>query len=365
MVKAMTHMERCVASLKDEPVDRLSVYPIICGLNRRLLSPPVTYVEWSDDPKKCAAGFVATQRAFDLDWCIGLMDLSVCAHDLGAKVRMDEQNTPFVVEPAIKTVEDYEKLQVPDVKKGRCGIIIEATRLFSNELKNEVICAGFLEGPLLILTQSAGAEKVFLDMFNNPSAVHKALTTITELDSDMVKAFGKTGCQGLAWDILWGGYSCLGDKEYAEFEANDKYQFKLNKVVADSGMALVIHNCTDIPHMDTQVKVMKPVLFSMAYYPLIPGSLSAREVIEKGYADNCLIGGNIDPLQFVRATKEQIQKTTMNLCQEVRTALCARGMHSRYVIASGCEVPPSITTKLENCKEVADTTKQYGQVECG
>jgi len=34
------------------------------------------------------------------------------------------------------------------------------------------------------------------------------------------------------------------------------------------------------------------------------------------------------------------------------------------VVASGCEVPPSLTTKMENIKMVVDTTKKYGQVTC-
>ncbi len=33
----------------------------------------------------------------------------------------------------------------------------------------------------------------------------------------------------------------------------------------------------------------------------------------------------------------------MKLIQEVKTALCQRGLHSRYVIASGCEVPPAVS----------------------
>jgi len=365
MVKAMNHLERCMASITDQPVDHLTAYPIACGVNRRLLSVPTTYAEWASDPKKFAAAFVAGQKYFDYDWTFGLMDLSVCASDLGAKVRMDEQNTPFVTDPVIKTPEDYEKLTVPDVTKGRCGVLVEGTRLFVEQLKNTIVCAGFLEGPLLVLTQSAGAEKVFMDMYNNRSAVHKALETITELDAEMVNAFSTTGCAGLAWDYLWGSYSCLGDKEYDEFEGQWKYGGRLNKMTADKGMAFCIHNCADLPHLDTQIKAMKPVIYSMAYYPLIPGSPSPKEVIAKGYCDGTLVGGNIDPQQFVRASVEKIQLTTMNLLQEVKTALCAKGLHSRYVIASGCEVPPALITKLENIKEVVDTTKKYGQVECG
>jgi uroporphyrinogen decarboxylase len=102
----------------------------------------------------------------------------------------------------------------------------------------------------------------------------------------------------------------------------------------------------------------------MAYYPLIPGSPAPKEVIGKGYADKCLIGGEIDPQLFVRGTPEKMQQTTMKLVQEVKTALCARGLHSRYCIASGCEVPPSVTTKLENIATCVETVKKYGQVDC-
>ena len=84
----------------------------------------------------------------------------------------------------------------------------------------------------------------------------------------------------------------------------------------------------------------------------------------KGYADNCLLAGNIDPQAFIRYSNEKIERTTINLLQEVKTALCAKGLNSRYVIASGCEVPPSLTTKMENIKTVIDTTKKYGQVTC-
>jgi uroporphyrinogen decarboxylase len=359
---AMSHIERAMASITNQPVDRLSVYPIACGVNRKLLSTPTTYSEWCSDPRKFAEAAIAGYKYFDWDWYFGLMDLSVMAADVGSGVRFDEQNTPYVVDPLVKKPEDYEKIQVPDVKKGRCGVIIEGTKLFAERLGKDIITAGFIEGPLLALTQTAGAEKVFMDMYNHRSAVHKALKTFTQFDADFTKAFATTSAPGLCWDYLWGSYSCLGDQEYEEFEA--QYARQLNKLTADVGKAFCIHNCADLPHLDTQVKAFKPVIYSMAYYPLIPGSPSPKEAIGKGYADNCLLAGNIDPQAFIRFSTEKIEKVTIDLLQEVKTALCARGLHSRYVVASGCEVPPALATKMENIKTVVDTTKKYGQIEC-
>ncbi len=362
MTDGMTHVERVMAAITNEKADRLPVYPIACGVNRKLLNggKGVSYRDWCHDPKLFAQAFIEGQKYFDFDMAIGLMDLSVMAGDLGAHVRMDEQNTPFVDKHIVNSLEDYEKFEVPDIKKGRSGVLIEGTRLFSKALAGQVITAGFLEGPLLALSQTAGAERMFMDMFTDPSAIHKALKVITDYDAEMVKAFGTTGCNGLCWDYLWANYSCLGDAEYGEFES--PYAQKLNKLTGENGMALAIHNCADLPHLDTQIKKFKPAIYSMAYYPLIPGSPSASEVIEKGYADNCLVGGQIDPQLFIRGTVEKISKVTSDLCHEVKTALCKRGLNSRYCIASGCEVPPDINTKLENIKAVVDVTKKEGRL---
>ena len=361
MADTMNHMERAGAALGNNPVDRFVTYPIACGVNRKLLNggKGIKYSEWAHDAKLYAAAFIEGQKYFDFDFAIGLMDLSVMAGDLGARVRMDDQNTPFVDKTVVNGIEDYEKFQVPDIKKGRSSVLLEGTGIFAKALAGNVITAGFLEGPLLALSQSAGAERLFMDMFTNPTAVHAALRTMTAYDEEMVKAFGKTGVAGLCWDYLWGNYSCLGDAEYEEFEA--KYARGLNKLTWDCGMAMCIHNCADLPHLKTQVTDYKPAIYSMAYYPLIPGSPSATKVIEDGFADNCLIGGQIDPQLFIRGSVEKISKVTADLCQEVKTALCKRGLNSKYCIASGCEVPPDMSTKIENIKAVVDTVKKVGQ----
>lgn len=358
MVAPMNHMERGLAALAGEEVDRLTTYPIACGVCRKLIPGNVTYEQWANDPKLFAEAFILGQRTFDFDFAIGLMDLSVMAGDLGAHVRMDEENTPFVDEHIVHSVEDYEKLEVPDIRKGRSNVLLEGTKIFADALKGEVITAGFLEGPLLALSQSAGAERMFMDMFTSPSAIHKAMETTVAYDTEMIKAFGQTGVNGLCWDYLWANYSCLGDAEYKEFESD--YALKLNDIVKEEGMAVCIHNCADLPHLDTQVKLFKPAIYSMAYYPLIPGSPSPTEVIEKGYADNCLMAGQIDPQLFIRGSEEKITKVTADLCQEVKTALCKKGLKSTYCISSGCEVPPDIGTKMENIKAVVEATKKYG-----
>ncbi len=354
----MTPKERAIAALNNEEADRLSAYPIACGVCRKLIGDgTMTYSDWVSDPVKFAQAFIAGQQKFGFDFCIGLMDLSVMAGDMGAHVRMDNQNTPFIDQH----IEDYETLQVPDIKKGRTNVLIEGTKLFCDKLNDEVVTSSFIEGPLLAVSQSVGAEKMFMDMFTDPDIVHKAVKVTTEYDLEIIKGFAETGVQAICYDYLWANYAVLGDKEYADFEGDVAAPI-INKATNDNGMAVAIHNCSDLPHLDMQISKFKPALYSMAYYPLIDGSPDAVEVIEKGYADNCLIAGQLDPQLFMRATYEKTYDATRDLCQNVKTALCKRGLNGRYCISSGCEVPPDETCKLENITAVMDAVKEHGKL---
>ena len=357
----MTPYERAIATLNNEPVDEYAAYPLVCGLQRRLLPGTVTYKQWATDSDLCAQSYIEGFNKWKFPFTVTLEDLSVTAHDLGANVRMDSENTPFVDGHIIHDMEDYDKIQAPDVTQGRTGHLIRMNHKVVEGLKGNSFVIAFLEGPLLTLSQSAGAERLFMDMFTDPAPVHRALEQTTKMCCDACDKIAEAGVQGMCWDYLWGNYACLGDPEYAEFEG-DKYAKACNDKVRELGMGLGIHNCADLPHLDTQVKKFGVDMYSMAYYPLIPGSPTAAEVIEQGYGDKCLMMGNIDPQLFVRASTEQITKVTADLCQEVKTALCKKGLNSRYCISSGCEVPPDLETKLENVDAVMAAVHEYGKM---
>ena len=361
-MKEMTPYERAIAAIQNEPVDELACAPLAIGVCRRLMEQKVTYRDWATNPALAAESFVKGVEQWKMPYTVTLVDLSITAADLGAHVRMDTENTPFVDNHIIHTPEDYEKIECPDVTKGRVGTLIEMNRLLAEKMNKRSFHIGFLEGPLLTLTQAGGAEQVFMDMFTEPSTVHKALKETTKMCCAGAEKMAEAGVEGLCWDYLWANYSCLGDPEYGEFEG-DKYAKACNDKVRELGIGLGIHNCADLPHLDTQVKKFGVDMYSMAYYPLIPGSPTATEVIDNGYADKCLMMGNIDPQMFMRSSVEQISTTTKDLCQEVKTALCRRGLNSRYCISSGCEVPPDLETRLENVTAVMDATHQYGRMQ--
>ncbi|MBQ8644537.1 MAG: hypothetical protein IJ469_07765 [Candidatus Methanomethylophilaceae archaeon] len=362
MVAPMTPYERALATLNNEPIDELAAYPLACGLQRRLLPGTVTYKEWATDAKLCAQSYVEGYNKWKFPFTVTLEDLSVTAHDLGAHVRMDSENTPFIDGHIIHEMEDYEKITAPDVTKGRTGHLIQMNSMIAPQLKDKSFLIAFLEGPLLTLSQSAGAERLFMDMFTDPAPVHKALEQTTKMCCDAVEKIGEAGCQGMCWDYLWGNYSVLGDAEYGEFEG-DKYAKATNEATRKAGIGLGIHNCSDMPHLETQIKKFGVDVYSLAYYPLVPECPTMTKVIEDGYADNCTIFGNLDPQIFMRSTYDEVVGKTKDLCEEMKTAMAARGLNSHVAVASGCEVPPDLECKIENITAVMEATHQYGQMQ--
>ena len=360
MVKEMTPYERALATLANEEVDELAAYPLACGLQRRLLPGTVTYKEWATDAKKCAQSFVEGYNKWKFPFTVTLEDLSVTAHDLGANVRLDSENTPFVDGHIIHSLEDYEKIQCPDVTKGRTGHLIEMNRLVAPQLKDKSFVIAFLEGPLLTLSQATGAERLFMDMFTDPAPIHKAMEETTKMCCTAVEKIGETGVQGMCWDYLWANYSVLGDTEYGEFEGN-KYAKATNEATRKAGLGLGIHNCSDMPHLDTQIKKFGVDVYSLAYYPLVPECPNMTKIIEDGYADNCTIFGNLDPQIFMRSSYDDVVAKTKDLCQEAKTAMCKRGLKSHFVVASGCEVPPDLECKIDNITAVMEATHEYGR----
>lgn len=362
MVKEMTAYERAIASINNEPVDRLPCYPLAGATYRKLISNPCTLREMSQDPHLAAQCFITGAQRYDLEFTVTLADLAVQANDYGAEIRMDEENTPFVTGHVVHSMEDYEKFQPLDVDKGRIKFLIDFNREIASAIKDKSYLAVHVEGPLLALSQSVGAERLFMDMFTDSAPVHKALMNTTETCSRILAKLSETtDAPAVLWNFLWGNYSVLGDAEYHEFEANDKYAKRLIKETRAAGLGFAIHNCADMPHLDTQIKEYGADVYSLANYKLNESSPTATKVIEGGYADDCLIDGNLDPQIFARGTPAQVEAATKELCQEVKTAMCKRGLNSRWCIGSGCEIPPEVSTPIENVDALVAAVRKYGR----
>ena len=136
----MTSFQRVAAALSHQEADHVPVYPILCGINRKLVD--ATYEKWATDAETCAAGFLKTAELFDLDCLVTLIDLSIECDAWGQKLIFPENEAPHpdYSDPVIREIEDYAKMMGGDLKAMRESMRPMAeTTVRSNILLSQIV----------------------------------------------------------------------------------------------------------------------------------------------------------------------------------------------------------------------------------
>ncbi|WNY25603.1 uroporphyrinogen decarboxylase family protein [Methanolapillus millepedarum] len=357
----MSHKDRVFGALGDKKVDRLPCYPLACGITRKFV--PASYKEYATNPKVFSDSAYAAVKYLDVDTFVGLTDLSVTSADVGAGVSYPEEDTPSTT----GHLHEYDEIVIPEIKKGtRIYNHIQAGKQALEKLHRDEINAPFVafhEGPLLTLTQAMGADRVLHDMSTNPKEVHKALDRITDFVCDISTQFFEEGAaDAICVDNLWSNNVIMSADQYWEFDGKYVYDRQI-PIFKKHNAPYVIHNCADAVHFDIQIRKFGTSLYSYAYYEKNrnKGSKNYADLIP-AYSDICCMMGEVDPIQFMNndeQTYQNIRNDTVKLMDGVLKTLKENGRQSKYVLSTGCEVPPE--GSLVSVKTMVDTVKEVGE----
>ncbi|WP_292464374.1 methyltransferase cognate corrinoid protein [Methanolobus sp.] len=355
----MTHMDRTLASMGDKKVDRLPVYPLACGIMRKFANQ--SYKQYATTPEAFVESAFLGSKYLDTDMFVGLIDLSATSADFGCKIKYPEDDTPS----SEGHLKNYDNLEVPEVKKGtRAYELVMASKAATEKLNKELDTpfVGFHEGPLLTLTQLMGADRVLMDMKTHPDVVLEALQKCTDYICQVSELFfEESACNALCIDNLWSNNVIMSEEDYWKFDGKFVYDQHL-PLFKKYDQPYIIHNCADAVHFDTQIKKFGTQLYSYAYYPKQrgKGSQNYADLIPK-YGDSCCMMGEINPVDFMDGSAKGVQKIrddTKALIEGVIPVLKENGMQSKYVMSSGCEIPPG--GPLNTVKAMVDTVKELG-----
>jgi uroporphyrinogen-III decarboxylase len=352
-------MDRTLASLGDKKVDRLPVYPLACGVLRKFAG--VNYKQYATDINAFVESAYLGSKYLDTDMFVGLIDLSATSADFGCKIKYPEDDTPS----SEGHLEAYESIEVPEVKEGtRAYELIMASKAATEKLNKELDTpfVGFHEGPLLTLTQLMGADRVLMDMKTHPDVVLEAVQKCTDYICQVSELFfEESACNALCIDNLWSNNVIMSEEDYWKFDGKFVHDQHL-PIFKKYDQPYMIHNCADAVHFDTQIKKFGTQLFSYAYYPKLrgKGSQNYADLIPK-YGDTCCMMGELNPIDFMDNTPAGVQKIkddTKDLLEGVLPVLKESGLQSKYVMTSGCEIPPG--GPLSTVKAMVDVAKELG-----
>ena len=324
----MNSVERVTAVLNRQIPDRVPVYPILCGINRKLVG--ADYPTWSTDAEVCAAGFLKTAEEFDIDCLVTLIDLSVECDAWGQKIIYPETEAahPDHNDMVIKEIEDYEKIQKVDYRQSkRMMMHIDVIKRLAAEVKGKLPIVAFVFGPLGTLSMLRNQQDMYMDLYDDPDAVKEAVGEVNETLKEYVAAICDTGVDAVMFDTLFASGSIMSKDMWCEMEGG--YAAELANVVREHGCLPMIHNCGQRVYFDVQIEAVQPTGISFLYPP--DDCKDFAECKEK-YGSKVALIGCVTPANAVIGTDEEWDRQCLDQIE-------AMGKDGGFILATGCEYP--------------------------
>ncbi len=221
MKARMTRRERLMATCAGEPTDRVAValWRHFPGDDQR--------------PADLADATLTWQKQYDWD-CIKVSPASsFCLVDWGIETRFGggDEGTREYLNTVIHAAEDWARLPVLDPYAGALAGQLHCLELIRNAVGDEVPFIQTIFSPLAQARHLAGAERLVVQMRQEPAAVHAGLETITRSTIAFIEAAKTKGIAGIYYAIQWASYSVLSRAEYREF--GEPYDRRILAAAAD------------------------------------------------------------------------------------------------------------------------------------
>ncbi len=270
-----------------------------------------------------ARGMKAISDRCDTIAAVSLMDLSVEAEAFGSEIRTSENEVPTVVGAVVTSLEDAEKIKIPEVGTARTGIYIDAIKKACELITDRPVFAGVI-GPYSLGGRLMDVSEIMINCYVEPETVHATLIKTTDFLIEYIKAYKKAGASGVIMaEPLTGMLSPSLAEEFSE-----PYVKKIVDAVQDESFIVIYHNCGD-----NTVQMIDSILRtgSAAYH--FGDAINMADMLLHIPQDT-LVMGNVSPSRyFVNGSPESIADETKKILSE-----CSG--YDNFVISSGCDIPP-------------------------
>ncbi len=289
----------------------------------------VTVKELVTNSSNQALGMKMIADRYDLPIALGYMDLSVEAEAFGANTVYSVDEVPTITGQLIKSPEDADALQVPEVGAGRTGVNIDGIRKAMKVITDRPVFAECI-GPFSLAGRLMDVNEAMINCYDEPEMVHTLLEKSTEFIIKYIKEFKKIGAQGVViGEPLAGILSPPLAKEFAY-----DYVQQIVDEVQDENFAVILHNCGN------GVVFQAEDIFAigcMGYH--FGDAIKMVDILEKAPKD-VLVLGNVSPAkEFRHGTPTSVRWTTARLMEECKD-------YPNFWVSSGCDIPP--LTEFEN-----------------
>ena len=273
--------------------------------------------------------------------CSVIMDLTVEAEAFGAKIDFPKDEIPNVIGRLLADYDAVERLEIPDMTKGRLQEYLKANRLTAEAIRDKPVFGGMI-GPFSLAGRLYDMSEFMMACYCEPDTANLLLKKCTDFLINYCLELKKQGVQGVVMAEPAAGL--MSDEGCEEFSS--QYVKAIVSAVQDNDFIVILHNCGNTGHC-TEAMVSTG---ARAYH--FGNKIDMTDAL-KGCPADVLVMGNIDPVTlFKSATPEVLKAATLELLKK------ADG-YSNFVLSSGCDVPPH--TPHGNIIAFYEALKEYNE----
>lgn len=340
----MTPKERMDAFSRGLEIDRLICIPDMGATMAPFIG--ITTKDYYHSPRLMADLEIALFKKLRHD-SVGIStSLRGVAEAMGAKVCYPDHAISYLLEPAIKSIDEVESLKIVNPSKdGKLPILLEALKLTKDALINDVDVSASMSGPFSVAASVVGTENLLKWMIKCPKKVHTLMEIVAESNNRYIEEVAKLGISISFADPV-SSTSLISPKQFREFSL-PALQKNINKIKEKTGSSPGIHICGKSRDIWEDVVNTGISNFSI-------DNIEDIEEAKKVMGDRVVITGNVPPVDVMyMGTKEDIFKSVKQCIR--------KGYDSKkgYILSTGCQIP--MHTPMENIEAFMDAGKLYGK----
>jgi MtaA/CmuA family methyltransferase len=308
----------------------------------------MTVREYCQNGKRMAEAQLAYWDEFRHDIIDIENGVAAMAEAVGCHVEYPDHEPPWIVKPALESLEEVASL--PDVdpfKSPSLAEFIRATAIVAKELADTIcIRAESDQGPFSLAAEILGTEG-FLMALRDPEqteSIHRLLAYAENQIVQLARAQRDAGSHyTMIGDSLAGPDVC-SPADYRKYAL--PYERSLVNRLGREGIGMGIHMCGNA------TAIVEDMLETGALYFELDQKID-RARVRRTTRGRVTLFGTVDPTHILcLGSVDQVE-------EKAREDMRLLGRNGRYVLSPGCTLP--YNTPFENVRALVEAGRQYGR----
>jgi len=341
-MKQMTSMERVMAVIKGEEVDKVPY--ILCSREFGMKYYGKDLSEAYKDSDIYIGSQMKLLGDFNLDavwdiWCTPAVDEAA-----GATMIIPQDDPPWIAEPILSTYDDMNKLKKVNPKEdGRLPYLLNLVTKLKEKAGKDVPVITWVSPAFRSACMFRGQATIYMDIYDHPKELKDLIEFCQENTLAYVKALIEAGSDIIAISNPTANADCISKKHYEEYShPYTKEMFAYAKKCGAKGT--LFHTCgkwndrfdliseenVDIVHVDR---------------------VNIKELKEN-------YGHKLVPMGNVKSVFTLLQKSPEEVEKETLECLKQGAPGGRYILSADCAVTRD--TPAENVRAMTAVREKYG-----